>query len=280
MDWDWVNGLFAASGAAGWGCCAFSDLSLSHWARGKSLALCPNAGGVLIAAYPYYAGKKPGNLSLYARGEDYHRVLLRRLGTVTEKLREAYPEHRFLPGTDSSPLPEGQVARRSGLGLQGRNGLVIVPPYGSWVFLGTILTDLPLESPAQPAPDCMNCGACVRACPGGALRETPFDEEKCLSALTQKKGALTEAQEALLRAHPLIWGCDICQTVCPYNREAEQSSLTDLTGGDEENPYLDSLSLEDLEGLTNRTFREKFGTRAFAWRGPAVLRRNLERKGK
>lgn len=271
------NELFQRAGAAAWGTCAFADLRLSPAQRDKALSLCPGARGVYVTAFPYFAGDRPGNLSLYARGEDYHRVLLRRLEPVCDALREQYPDHRFVPGTDSSPLDERQCARLAGMGIQGRNGLVIVEPYGSWVFLGTILTDLPLPSAPEPAPSCINCGACVRACPGGALRSQPFDETLCLSALTQKKGQLTPEEEALLRAHPLIWGCDLCQQVCPYNRAPLPSPLGDLCGA-ESVPYLASLTAEDLEGLTNRSFRAKYGDRAFAWRGPAVLRRNLELK--
>ncbi|MCD8050908.1 MAG: DUF1730 domain-containing protein [Clostridiales bacterium] len=272
--------LFAQSGAAAWGTCAFVDLRLSPESRQKALTLCPEARGVYVAAYPYFAGDRPGNLSLYARGADYHQSLLRRLRGVAEQLALLHPEHRFVPGTDSSPLDERQCAWLAGVGVLGRNGLVIVEPYGSWVFLGTVLTDLPLPSAAVPAPDCIGCGACVRACPGGALDSLPFDESKCLSALTQKKGQLTADEEVMLAAHPLIWGCDLCQQVCPYNRDAALSLLTDLTGQDAAQPYLPSLAPEDLEGLSNRTFREKYGGRAFAWRGPGVLRRNLALKRK
>ena len=272
-----LDRLFSDAGAARWGSCAYADLSLSPERQEKAASLCPNPSGVLIAAFPYFAGNKPGNLSLYARGKDYHLSVTRRLSQVAQLLGERYPENRFVPGADNSPLDERQCAWLAGLGIRGQNGLVIVPPYGSWVFLGTILTDLPLPSAKTPAPDCMGCGACKRACPGGALGRHPFDEDRCLSALTQKKGALTPDQEALLGAHPLIWGCDICQTVCPYNREAQRSPLPDLAGAGD---YLSTLSSEDLEGLSNRTFRAKYGDRAFAWRGPAVLRRNLEIQSK
>lgn len=272
-----LDALFREIGAAAWGSCAYRDLRLAPEQQERVRGLLAEPKGVFVAAFPYFAGNEPGNLSYYARGEDYHRVLTRRLSAAAEQLKKAWPEHTFLPGADNSPLDERQCARLAGVGVIGRHGLVMVEPYGSWVFLGTILTDLPLPSAPEPAPDCIGCGACVRACPGGALRTQPFDENRCLSALTQKKGALTEEEEKLLRAHPLIWGCDICQQVCPYNREARRSSLEELTGT-AEHPTISSLSEEDLEGLSNRTFREKYGERAFAWRGPAVLRRNLELK--
>lgn len=272
-----LDGILALSGAAAWGACAFSSLSLSEGAVEDCLRLCPGAAGVLVAAFPYFNGDKPGNLSLYARGEDYHRCVTRRLERSAEELRQQFPGHAFVVGADNSPLDERQCARLGGVGRMGRHGLVIVEPYGSWVFLGTILTDLALPDADTPAPDCPNCGACVRACPGGALHTAPFDEDRCLSALTQKKGTLSPEQEQLLRQHPLIWGCDLCQRACPYNKNVPFSPLDDLTGR-ESLPYLPSLSEEDLDGLTNRTFRLKYGQRAFAWRGPAVLRRNLALK--
>ena len=110
------------------------------------------------------------------------------------------------------------------------------------------------------------------------MGDTGFDPDRCLSALTQKKGTLTPEEEGLLKAHPLIWGCDCCQLACPYNQEALAAPLPELAGETRALPYLASLSLSDLEGLTNRTFREIYGKRAFAWRGPAVLRRNLTLK--
>lgn len=273
-----ISFFFSAAGAAAWGCCAYADLTLSPAAQEKAELLCAHPAGVFVAAFPYFSGLQPGNLSLYARGEDYHQVLLRRLGRVAAALKEAFPHHTFVPGTDASPLNERDCARLAGLGRLGRHGLVIVPPYGSWVFLGTILTDLELPSAAAPAPDCLNCGACLNACPTGALTASGVDATRCLSALTQKKGTLTPTETALLTDHPLIWGCDCCQLACPYNQNAVHASLSDLTGHTGAVPYLASLSPQDLEGLTNRTFRSAYGNRAFVWRGPAVLRRNLALK--
>ena len=272
-----LNEAFAAAGAAAWGGLPFSELAEEMTAEAieKAEALCPGPRTVLVAAFPYYAGESGGNLSLYARGRDYHQVITRRLNTICNFLLQKYKNCRFLPGTDNSPLPERQGAWRCGIGLRGKNGLVILPPYGSYVFLGTILTDARLELPPRiPSPGCAGCGKCQAACPGGALGAEGVDPGRCLSALTQRKGVLTEREQALIKAHPLIWGCDTCQQACPHNAAPTLSPLpefrTELTA---------SLTAEDLAGLTNRNFREKYGDRAFAWRGPAPLRRNLELQG-
>ena len=271
-----LDKLFAAAGAAAWGGAAFRRLLpfLSTGALEKVETLCPRPKTVLAAAFPYYAGERPGNLSLYARGEDYHAVVVRRLNTVCEALAEQYPGESFFPSADNSPLPEREAAWLAGIGLRGASGLLILPPYGTYVFLGTILTGAALDLPARPpAPDCPNCGACRAACPAGALAAGGPDPSRCLSDLTQRKGALTAEEEARLRAHPLIWGCDFCQRACPFNADPALSSLPEFS-----TDLVDSLENADLEGLTNRTFREKYGGRAFAWRGPGPLRRNLELK--
>ena len=271
-----LDKLFAAAGAAAWGGVAFRRLLpfLSPSAREQVEKQCPNPRTVLTAAFPYYAGHRPGNLSLYARGEDYHRVVVRRLNTVCNALCEKYPRESFFPAADNSPLPEREAAWLAGIGLRGASGLLILPPYGTYVFLGTILTGAALELPERPpAPDCPRCGACRAACPAGAMGEGGPDVSRCLSELTQKKGALTGEEAARLKAHPLIWGCDFCQRACPFNADPALSPLPEFS-----TDLVDSLENADLEGLTNRTFREKYGGRAFAWRGPGPLRRNLELK--
>ena len=268
-----LNEAFAAAGAAAWGGLPFGELveDMTVAAVEQAERLCPQPQTVLVAAFPYYAGERDGNLSLYARGPDYHQMVTTRLNTVCDFLRERYKNAAFLAAADNSPLPERQAAWRCGMGLRGKNGLVILPPYGSYVFLGTILTDAALDLPkSQPSPGCMGCGKCLAACPGGALGEGGVDLSRCLSELTQKKGTLTGEETALVEAHPLIWGCDICQKVCPYNASPTLTPLSEFREG-----LVDSLWEEDLEGLTNRTFRKKYGDRAFAWRGPVPLRRNL-----
>ena len=267
-----LNAAFAAAGAAAWGGLSFSALGLDGPALQRVLERCPHPSAVLVAAFPYYAGDRPGNLSLYARGEDYHLVLVRRLTPICDLLRENYPSYSFFPAADNSPLPERQIAWRAGLGLRGRHGLLILPPYGSYVFLGTILTDAPLSFPAvPPAPGCLDCGACRAACPTGAVDAGPG---ACLSALTQKKGGLSQAEAARIATHPYVWGCDLCQKACPYNRAPKHTGLPEFS-----TDLLDQLTPGLLDGLSNRTFQAAYGNRAFAWRGPAVLRRNLALQG-
>lgn len=269
--------LWKNAGAAAWGTCAYADL-LPHMdgeARERAAALCPSPAGVYAAAFPYFAGDAPGNLSLYARGEDYHLVLLRRLEGVCGGLRALHPGRTFLPLVDNSPLPERVCAALAGVGLRGRNTLTILPPWGSYVFLAAVLTDLPLETVQFSTKFCTNCGKCLAACPTGALSEGGLDRDKCLSALTQKKGELTGAEREKLSRHPYAWGCDLCQRVCPYNAGAPLTPLAEFR-----EDLIAELSRGDVENLTKRQFQEKFPARAFTWRGPGVLRRNLELQGK
>lgn len=274
MDRAALDAAFRAVQAAAWGAVPYGEVAEAMDGEGhrRTEALCPCPQWVLTAAFPYYAGAEPGNLSLYARGMDYHSVVTGRLERVCTQLRAAFPGRTFVPGSDNSPLPERECAWRGGVGLRGLHGLVIVPPYGSYVFLGTILTDhaFALARP-KAAEGCGGCGACRRACPGGALRGGAFDRERCLSHLTQKKGELSEGQAALVAGHDLIWGCDACQRVCPYNRLARKTAIAEFSGA-----LVQELDSGELEGLTNRGLRERYPDRAFTWRGSAVLRRNLE----
>ena len=272
-----MNELWKAAGAAAWGAASLSGLQpfLGPDTAQAIAALCPNAAAVLVAAFPYYAGDAPGNLSLYCRGEDYHQVLLRRLTPVCEALAEQHPGHTFVPGADNSPVPELAAAELAGVGWRGRHGLRIVPPYGSYVFLGTILTDLSLAStgPGEGTLCPPDCRACQKACPTGALGEDGCDVDRCLSHLSQQKGELDPATAEQLRRSPTVWGCDLCQRACPHNRAAAQTDLPEFR-----EELLCSLTLDDLEGLSNKAFRRQYAQRAFSWRGIAPLRRNLALK--
>lgn len=273
-----MNELWKAAGAAAWGAAACSGLppflGEAVWAElaPKLEALCPGAKTILVGAFPYYAGDTPGNLSLYCRGEDYHLVLGRRLQTVVDGLAQQHPDHHFIPGADNNPVPELAAAELAGVGWRGRHGLRIVPPYGSYVFLGTILTDLDL-SQTGPSPGTLcgtHCRACQKACPTGALTDTGCDLSKCLSELTQKKGDLSPEAAAQITHSPTVWGCDLCQRACPHNQNAVLTPLPEFR-----EDLLPSLTLADLDGLSNKAFRRQYAARAFSWRGIAPLKRNL-----
>ncbi len=252
------------------GICPVSALRLDRDAGAWLARLCPGVATVMVYAFPYFAGNRPGNLSLYARGRDYHAVIYDALSPVAGALQAAHPGHCFRVLVDDSPLPEVRAAALAGLGAVGENGLLFHPKYGSYVFIGTIVTDLALADGVQEPRPCLHCGRCRRACPAGAIGSGGVDASRCLSALTQRGGGVTEEEAGRLRLHPLVWGCDLCQQVCPMNREKAWS----------ENPafrenLVDSLRLESRAGLTPRTFLEKYPERDFTWRGPAPLRRNL-----
>lgn len=261
--------------AGGQGICPFERLLpyMTEDAVAKALCLCPDAASVCFVLFPYLPeGEREGNLSKYARGLDYHAVLKRALEGALVKRRAEYPENRFVALADDSPLPETVGAYLCGAGALGQNGLIFDGTYGSFVFIGAVLTDLPLAG-TEGGKTCLRCGACQRACPGGALKKDGFDKTRCLSHLTQKNGALTGEEMALLRRAPFIWGCDICQDVCPLNHRARRTTFQAFAEG-----LIFSLSIQELAGLTRRQFLEKYPERAFTWRGPAPLRRNLDLK--
>lgn len=242
--------------------------------RARLEACVPDWQAVFCAAFPYFVDIPAPRraFSRYAWGMDYHRVLAGRLTPAADLLRAAGAHAAVL--VDASPVPERAAALFSGVGLLGDHGLVIVPPYGSYVFLGTIATDAPgLDVPVMqegPIARCTHCGACHAACPSGALGEDGFQKERCLSHISQKKGDLSEEERALLRENGCLWGCDACQEACPYNRAPRETEIPEFRKA-----LIQSIPRELLEGLSNRAFERLYGTRAFAWRGPGVLRRNL-----
>ena len=220
-----------------------------------------DARTVIVCIFPYLTKENvPRNISRYAAVPDYHRVAGELLQQACDALAAEYP-YTFVSFVDNSPIREVDAALRAGLGVLGRNGLLIHPLYGSWVFLGTIVTDMPVEFREQEKRACTGCGACVRACPAGCIGDQGVDAGKCLSAITQKKGELTPEEQELVRCGGLLWGCDICQEVCPMNRQAQTTSLPGF--------LQDRKAFLQPEDLTRAV---RF--RAYGFRGPGPLRRN------
>jgi epoxyqueuosine reductase QueG len=212
--------ILLACGAADARALSYADIreDMTPGSRETAEAAGPGRRGLIVAAFPYFAGNGPGNLSLYARGEDYHRAVTRRLESACAELAALFPGPSFRAFVDVSPVPEKLAARRAGLGICGRNGLIFLPPYGSYIFLGAVLTDLPLSREGPESPPCPDCGACAKICPVGAIPASGAfgaDPHRCLSGVGQRRGKLTRAEELLLSAQPTIWGCDLCQPSAP-----------------------------------------------------------------
>ena len=220
------------------------------------------AKAVVVCIFPYLTPNEKRNVSRYAAVQDYHRVAGGMLGQACQALGEIFP-FRFEPFVDNSPIREVDAALRAGLGVLGKNGLLIHPKYGSWVFLGSIVTDMPLSLKETEKRACIGCGACAEACPAGCIGRGGVNKARCLSAVTQKKGELTPEETLLVKEGGLLWGCDICQEVCPMNRMAAETPI--------------KAFLADRKGLLSYgdlTRAVRF--RAYGFRGPGPLRRNYE----
>lgn len=241
-------------------------------------------GTACLLVVPYVMAKDVDdparNVSLYAVPRDYHLYFRELSDSLLPALQAAFPAHRFALFADHSPIAEVEAAARAGLGVIGCNGLLLTPAWGSFVFLAEVITDAPWEVvtgtapavvPTAPPMTCAACGQCLRACPGRCGEGD--DRRTCLSALTQKKGDLTADEVAALTAHPLVWGCDTCQTACPNNRSIiERGMDTPIPFFREQRIIkIDSQALQRMDD-------QAFAERAYAWRGRAVIERNLHIK--
>jgi epoxyqueuosine reductase len=176
---------------------------------------------------PYSDELPPGvaRISRYAWGDDYHDVLKHRLDTLLAWMREQAGESFDARAyVDTGPVQERVYAQYAGLGWIGKNTCLINPELGSWLFLGEIICTLALEPDTQGLEQCGNCTRCLEACPTGALVEPGLlDSNRCLSYLTiELRSAIPDEYRVALGSH--VYGCDICQEVCPYNRPAPRSS--------------------------------------------------------
>ena len=227
---------------------------------------------VLVFLIPYYA-VTPDNFSAYAAAEDYHFYAKGLFERLKQSLKQAFPDGDFFGFSDHSPIDERDAAIRAGLGVYGKNRLLISKEYGTYQFIGEILSTLPAERfgdvTASPFTLCIGCGACLSACPTGLLRG---ESTECLSAITQKKGALSEEEAALMRRVGTAWGCDECQKVCPYVKEAAHLGTLKTDIPFFKNNLITHLDTETVNGMSD----DVFSRRAFAWRGRETVLRNTK----
>jgi len=257
-----VSRIMAEKGITEHGFVSFSSVLPLLECRAKSRLPNPS-NSVIICLFPYHVAEpEQRNISRYAMVEDYHTVVTKRLSEACDALSAAYPDHLFVPFADNSPIREVSAAVSAGLGMLGKNGLLIHPTYGSFVFIGEIVTDLNLDTEKHRA-GCIGCGKCISSCPAGAIGEAGVERERCLSHITQKKGSLSAEEEELIRRGKLVWGCDVCQEVCPYNRAIPETPFEEFRENIE--PY---VTYERIDELVQ--------TRAFGFRGDKVIKRNYE----
>ena len=223
----------------------------------------------IMLLVPYYVNDGAGNISLYARSGDYHHYCDLLFERLLPKL-EARFGGRFLGFADKSPIEENIAASMAGLGKLGDNYMLINEKYGSFVFLGEILSTVKPEvlgfdgKIAEPA-YCPHCGACKSACP------MMIEDMECLSAVTQKKGVLSDEEADYLKKYGSAWGCDLCQLACPLNQKVLANGVETPIDFFREN-RISTLTSEVLEKMSD----EEFKARSFSWRGKAPLLRNLE----
>ena len=248
-----VERIFKENGIGEVGFCAF-DTVKEHLLPCRAAARLPeNAKSILICLFPYKVKEEPPeNISRYAAVPDYHTVCGAKLEKAVKALDRRFPQNRFVWFADNSPIPEVYAAACAGLGVRGENGLLIHPRYGSWCFIGEVVTDLPLLCKNEPKA-CIRCGKCGKTCPKAKAGG-------CLSAISQQKKPPDETGAALLKEYGLVWGCDLCAEVCPMNRNAQKTDIKEF-----------------LEGYRDRYDPgESIDGRAYAWRGEAVVLRNAK----
>ncbi len=239
-------------------------------ARRHPSSILPDVRSVVMVAMNYRPAdeqetpcrKRHGRISRYARGTDYHEVLRARLNRLLDWLRQARPDCLGRGVVDTAPLLERDFARRAGLGWFGKNTMLLNKRLGSYFFIGALLTNLEMVcDPPHTAAHCGTCTACLDACPTQAFAAPGLlDARRCISYLTiEHRGDVPEDLRSGLG--DWLFGCDVCQEVCPWNRKSPPGTEPAL----QTRPELENVDLIELLGLSEEAFRRRF-------RGTALMR--------
>lgn len=201
--------------------------------------------------------------SFYTFGQDYHEVLSNR---VKQVFKDSPINYSY--GIDNHPHDERLAAVLAGLGFFGKNQLIINDTYGSYIFLGMIFIDMKLSNPfvLEVLDDCGDCHICIDACPTGAIKESGYEMSKCISHFNQTKRPLTEFE---MSKNYALFGCDICQMVCPKNINKGKKIHPEFELSGKE-----AVSVIDLFTLSDKAFKLKYQNMAYLWKGKTLLMRN------
>ncbi|MDN5324151.1 MAG: epoxyqueuosine reductase [Clostridia bacterium] len=205
-------------------------------------------------------------------GKDYHLVLREKLSQLANFIKTLVPEAATLAMVDTGPLSDRAVAARAGLGWIGKNGSLITEEYGSFVYLGELLTNLTLEPDHPVKKRCDTCSKCVNLCPMQAIIEdsSTVNCQKCLAFQTLTKGFLNDEIKNKIASHRHLYGCDICQLVCPFNK----GKINDWHAEFKPRYELINPSLKKILKMSNKDFKKIYGQMSGSWRGKKILQRN------
>ena len=217
-------------------------------------------------------GERRGSFARASWGIDYHTILRDRMNKLIAFIKEVAPEEAdlsFKPMVDTGELIDVAVAQRAGLGFIGKNGLLITKEHGSYVYLGEIITNIPFEPDTPIENQCGECTKCIDACPTSALLgDGRMNAQLCLSYQTQTRGMMPEEFRSKIRT--VIYGCDICQQVCPFNKGKDAHFHEEMAP----DPEVVTPLLKPLLTISNKEFKQKFGYLAGSWRGKKPIQRN------
>ncbi|SCG82967.1 putative iron-sulfur cluster-binding protein [Proteiniborus sp. DW1] len=245
--------------------------------RTNPLILMPDSRTIIAIGLSYNVEYKmisskdikwQGVLSKSSWGEDYHKVLRSKMEMLVKEISKVV-DFKYTVCVDTSPLIDRQIAMRAGIGWYGKNCSIINDDFGSFIFLGYILTDLELEEDNRVEEKCGDCRLCIDACPGGAIEEGYIiNTKRCISYLTQTKDRVPYDLREKMGVK--IYGCDTCQQVCPKNQNIQKGNSEEFipktTNG--------VVNIEEIMTISNKEFKGKYGTMSGAWRGKNVLKRN------
>lgn len=248
--------------------------------RSDPRILFPPAKSVIVVALNYYTPHKHGNdpnagkISRYAWGDDYHDVLKGKLRVLLEwiKMQDAAAEGKIC--VDTAPIMDKAWAVRAGIGWLGKHSNVITTDYGSWIFIGEILLNLDLDYETETVPDhCGSCTMCLDACPTSAIVE-PYvvDSRKCISYTTIELRSETLPAEIEKNLEGWIYGCDICQDVCPWNRFEKPTDELRFEPRNGET----SIDLDQIVSLTPESYAARFRQTAIKRAKLTGLKRNAK----